>query len=239
MIPMERTTYSTDTRGIRREIAEYVYGYIVPQYAGFDAAHRESHAISVISRAMRLWETMPGSQSSEKTKLSITGDMVDREILFTAAACHDIGLAYGRERHHLESGRMIREDSKLKLWFDGCGIETIAQAAEDHRASGSHAPRSIYGMLVAEADRNIDAHEIIMRTIQYGLSNYPELNAEGHISRAVSHIREKYGRGGYLKLWIPWSDNAARLEELHRMTDDSQVLQSEVARIYSETVAAV
>lgn len=236
---MEVLLETIDTKGIRSEIAEYACRHIIPRYAGFDAAHRENHAISVISRAMRLWDTMPGTLSSEKTKLYVNGDTVDREILFTAAACHDIGLTYGRERHHLESGRMIREDNCLKQWFDGYGIETIAQAAEDHRASGRHTPRSIYGMLVAEADRNIDAHEIIMRTIQYGLSNYPELNAEGHISRAVSHISEKYGRGGYLKLWIPWSDNAARLEELQKMIDESSVLTSEVARIYSETASAV
>ncbi len=52
-------------------------------------------------------------------------------------------------------------------------IETVAQAAEDHRASSDHDPRSIYGRIVAEADRLIDPVTIIRRTIQYVLSHYP------------------------------------------------------------------
>ena len=117
-------------------------------------------------------------------------------MLFVAAACHDLGLANGRERHHIDSGAIIRSNLKLKEWFSEEQIETIAQAAEDHRASGKSAPRSIYGMLVAEADRVIEGETIIRRTIQFGLNNYPDLDREGHIKRAIGHLKEKYGRGG-------------------------------------------
>lgn len=86
-------------------------------------------------------------------------------------------------------------------------------------------------MLVAEADRVIDSETIIRRTIQFGFKNYPELDREGHIERAVSHLREKYGRGGYLKLWIPWSDNAARLAELQDLIADEAAVRSAVSRI--------
>lgn len=48
------------------------------------------------------------------------------------------------------------------------GFVSFAQAAEDHRASGRSEPRSIYGKLVAEADRVIDCETIIRRTIQFG-----------------------------------------------------------------------
>lgn len=36
----------------------------------------------------------------------------------------------------------------------------MKEAVEDHRASSSRQPRSIYGKIVAEADRDIDVHEI-------------------------------------------------------------------------------
>jgi uncharacterized protein len=91
-------------------------------------------------------------------------------------------------------------------------------------------------MLVAEADRVIEGETIIRRTIQFGLKNYPELDREGHIERAVSHLREKYGRGGYLKLWIPWSDNAARLAELQDIIADDASVRSAVSRIFESVL---
>lgn len=220
---------------IRESLEKYVFDEIVPQYAGFDPAHKEDHALTVIGQAMELLGRMPGWLSaSDETAGWET--VPDRELLFAAAACHDLGLVNGRERHHLDSGAIIRSDSRLREWFTEEQIETIAQAAEDHRASGKSAPRSIYGMLVAEADRVIDGETIIRRTIQYGLTNYPELDREGHLDRAVTHLREKYGRGGYLKLWIPWSDNAASLAALQETIADESAICRETARIYDSLV---
>ena len=157
---------------------------------------------------------------------------VDREILKMAAACHDLGLVNGRDRHHLDSGEIIRSDANLRRWFNSEEIETIAQAAEDHRASGTNEPRSIYGKLVAEADRLIDGETIIRRTIQFGFKHYPELGRDGHIARAIEHLKEKYGRGGYMKLWIPWSDNAARLAELQDIIADDEAVYAAVTEMY-------
>lgn len=209
-----------------KDLEKYIYEEIVPRYAEFDPAHREDHALTVIAQALKLLETMPEEAS----------EGIDSNILLAAAACHDLGLINGRDRHHLDSGEIIRGDSRLRQWFSEQEIETIAQAAEDHRASGKSAPRSIYGMLVAEADRVIDGETIIRRTIQFGLNNYPELDRQGHIERAVSHLHEKYGRGGYLKLWIPWSDNAARLAELQDLIEDEDGIRAEVIRIMETLV---
>lgn len=206
---------------VNPSLEKYLLEEIVPRYSGFDLAHREDHAMTVISQAMLLLDRMPSD-----------GTPVDRDMLMAAAACHDLGLVNGRDNHHLDSGKIIREDERLKEWFDTEQIETIAQAAEDHRASGKSAPRSIYGMLVAEADRVIDGETIIRRTIQFGQKHYPELDRDGHIERAVAHLREKYGRGGYLKLWIPWSDNAARLAELQDIIADDEAVHASVAAMY-------
>ena len=118
------------------------------------------------------------------------------------------------------SARIVRADQKLREWFTEEQISTIADAAEDHRASADHEPRTLYGRIVAEADRHIDPLNIIERTIQFGLDHYPELSREEHFGRMVAHLKEKYGRGGYLKLWFADSPNALRLEELRKMIDD-------------------
>lgn len=217
-----------------QEIDRYIYETIVPKYAGFDAAHREDHALTVISQAMKLLDDMGPWISSNEAAACEWQVPVDREVLKMAAACHDLGLVNGRDRHHLDSGEIIRADACLRQWFTAEEIETIAQAAEDHRASGTSAPRSIYGKIVAEADRVIDSQTIIRRTIQFGHKHYPDLEKDGHIERAVSHLKEKYGRGGYLKLWIPWSDNSVRLSALQDLIASDQELRTEVIRIYDQ-----
>ena len=150
---------------IRESLHNYIYQEVIPRYAAFDKAHREDHALTVIDRALSM-----GRQYD-----------IDEEMLLTAAACHDLGLAVDRKTHHLESGRIIREDKRLSEWFSSGQIETIAQAAEDHRASAKTPPRSIYGRLVAEADRLIVPETILRRTVQFGLSNYPEQIGRAHV----------------------------------------------------------
>ena len=212
-------------------MVNYIYNDITSRYADFDPAHREDHVLTVISQAMELLDRMPLWLSEHPEDAEEWDVPVDRNILLAAAACHDLGRVNGRENHHLDSGKIIRADRRLREWFDEDQIEIIAQAAEDHRASGKSAPRSIYGMLVAEADRVIDGETIIRRTIQFGMKHYPDLDKDGHIERAVAHLREKYGRGGYLKLWIPWSDNAARLSALQDIIASDDAIITEVRRV--------
>ena len=216
------------------DLLKYIYEDIVPEYASFDPAHREDHALTVIGQAMELLDRMPIWLKEHPEDAKVWDVPVDRNVLMAAAACHDLGLINGRDNHHLDSGKIIRTDERLREWFTPEQIETIAQAAEDHRASGKSAPRSIYGMLVAEADRVIEGDTIIRRTIQFGFKHYPDLDREGHMARAISHLREKYGRGGYLKLWIPWSDNAARLNELQDIIADDEAVRKAVLQQFEE-----
>lgn len=209
-------------KGIRKSLEDYIYSEIVPKYAAFDPAHREDHAEEVIENTVRLYNKAP-----EEIRSSL-----DIEILFTAAACHDLGRINGKERHHIDSGIIIRNDSRLKEWFDDEQIELIAQAAEDHRASNKEEPRSMYGKIVAEADRLIDTETIIRRTLLYGMSRYPEMDPNDQIDRALDHLYDKYGDDGYLRLWIPWSDNALRLFSLRCLLADHVKAREEIVRIY-------
>ena len=194
----------------RQEIKTYIEQEILPRYDHFDAAHQRNHAEEVIERSLALAEHYE----------------VDKDMVYVIAAYHDTGLCEGRDTHHLVSGRIIREDQKLRDWFSEEQIETMAQAAEDHRASSGHEPRSIYGKIVAEADRLISPQKVIRRTIQYGLDHYPELDKEGQYRRFRQHLLEKYSDTGYLRLWIPESDNAERLEELRKIIRDETALQA-------------
>ena len=203
-------------------LQQYIETRIIPQYAAFDKAHREDHARAVIERALAMAEQYPE---------------IDTDMLYTAAACHDLGLCVDRKTHHLESGRIIRADENLKQWFTPEQIEVIAQAAEDHRASAQTPPRSLYGCLVAEADRMIVPETIIRRTVQFGLSHYPELDKEGHWQRTLEHLHEKYAEGGYLHLLIPGSPNEAPLAKLREIIRDQNTLRSMFEDIYAQEKA--
>ena len=153
-------------------------------------------------------------------------------MVYAIAAYHDTGLSEGRDTHHLVSGRIIREDQRLREWFSETQIETMAQAAEDHRASSGHEPRSIYGKIVAEADRLISPEKVIRRTIQFGLDHYPELDKEGQYQRFRQHLLEKYSDTGYLRLWIPESDNALRLEDLRTIIRDESKMRESFEQLF-------
>lgn len=191
------------------ELQAYVEEHILPQYDHFDKAHRRDHAEMVIRQSIQLAEK----------------EGADINMAYAIAAYHDTGLCEGRDHHHEVSAQIIRSDRQLRQWFDEAQIEVMADAAEDHRASSKHPPRTIYGRIVAEADRFIDPVVIVQRTIQFGCDNYPELSIEEHFRRVIDHLHEKYGIGGYLQLWFPYSPNAQRLEKLRVMMDDEDAIR--------------
>lgn len=189
---------------------DYIQSEILSRYDHFDKAHQRDHVDKVIEESLFLAQFYP----------------VDKDMVYAIAAYHDTGLVAGRETHHLVSGRIIREDTALRQWFSEEQIETMAQAVEDHRASSDHEPRSIYGKIVAEADRDIEPLKIVRRTVQYGLSHYSELDKEGHWQRTLDHLHEKYAEGGYLKLFIPQSHNAEQLDQLRKLIKDEVKLRA-------------
>ncbi len=199
------------------EIRAFVEREIVPRYDAFDAGHSRDHVHTVMTQAMELATHYPE---------------VDRCILLVAAAYHDLGLVNGREHHHTDSARIVREDECLHQWFDDEEINLIADAAEDHRASSDHEPRTIYGRIVAEADRIIDGETIVRRALQYGMKHEPGLDREGQYRRLMEHMREKYDYGGYLKLWIPYGSNATRLEEFRKTLANETAFRELFDRVF-------
>lgn len=194
---------------VDESLKNYIETSILPLYDDFDAAHRRDHVEMVIEQSAAIAEELD----------------VDADMAYAVAAYHDTGLTVDRKTHHLVSGRIVREDAWLPDWFNAEQIETMAQACEDHRASSDHEPRSIYGKIVAEADRFIDPDTIILRTAQYGLANYPELDKVGHWQRTLDHLHEKYAEGGYLRLWFDNSPNAGRLQALRKIIKDEKLLR--------------
>lgn len=197
------------------QIEEYVQREILPLYEAFDAAHGPDHVHYVIERSLVLAEEYP----------------VDVNMVYVIAAYHDIGLCHGREHHHTVSREMLMKDQQLNQWFTPEQIEIMAQAVEDHRASNAHEPTTIYGKIVAEADRGIEYHMILRRMIQYSLKNFPDYTHEEHFERCYSHMKDKYGRGGYLKLWLDSGENRRNLDIMQIILEDREQVHADFTKM--------
>lgn len=200
------------------DLVEFVETQILPQYARFDRAHNMEHATRVIRRSLDLARWIGA----------------DLNMAYTIAAYHDLGLSGPRAIHHLTSGKILTQDARLKRWFNADQLKVMREAVEDHRASASRVPRSIYGKIVAEADRDLDPETVIRRTIQFGLSNYPEMNSEGHWQRFMQHMDEKYSTNGYIRLWIQGSDNERALNTLRSLIAQPLKMREVFTRIFKE-----
>jgi uncharacterized protein len=200
------------------DLVEFVETQILPRYAEFDKAHNLSHVTRVIRSSIALARKIGA----------------DLNMAYVIAAYHDLGLSGPRAIHHLTSGKILMQDARLKRWFTPEQIKIMKEAVEDHRASASHAPRSIYGKIVAEADRDLTPETVIRRTIQFGLSNYPEMDQEGHWKRFCQHMNEKYSVNGYIRLWIHGSENERNLNELRSLIVQPAALRKVFDRIFLE-----
>ena len=200
------------------KLCEHIRERIIPQYVNFDKAHRIDHVEKVIEESM---------------KLALHYE-VNSAMVYTIAAYHDLGLCEGREFHHIVSGKILFADETLWQWFTDDQMLQMKEAIEDHRASNKQAPRSIYGKIVAEADRIIDPEITLRRTVQYGLSHYPEMDKEHQYERFRKHLADKYAEGGYLKLWITQSDNAGRLAELRQLITNEERIRRVFDQLYEE-----
>ena len=202
------------------DLVEFIETKILPKYAEFDRAHNLEHVTRVIRRSIDLVKT--------------TG--ADINMVYTVAAYHDLGMSGPRAIHHLTGGKILAADNRLKKWFSPEQIKIMKEAIEDHRASASRAPRSLYGKIIAEADRDIDVEVVIRRTIQYGLSNYAGLDKEEHWNRFKEHLDSKYSVNGYIRLWLPKSPNEKNLNDLRNLIADPPRLRETFESIFAEEI---
>lgn len=188
----------------------YIEQSILPQYDAFDGGHKRDHAETVIMESLKLARAYDA----------------DETMAYVIAAYHDLGLKFDREHHHIHSGEILMADENLRKWFTEEQLLTMRDAVEDHRASGKNPPRTIYGAIVAEADRQIDPLTVIHRTMAYSLKLLPDGDFETLYQRSLDHLHEKYAEGGYLKLWLNSERNVQGLAQLRAIIRDEKKLRA-------------
>jgi uncharacterized protein len=201
---------------MEKSLLPYLYQQIIPIYRHFDQAHQMDHVETIIINSLEIAKDYD----------------VDKDMVYVIACFHDIGIKFGRNDHHLTGGLFLYNDEELKKYFTNEQRIIMKEAVEDHRASNDHEPRSIYGKIIAEADRDIDPDIVILRTVQFGIKHYPELDFEDHFKRAYAHIEEKYGPNGYLKLWLETKKNREGLTQIEELLKDENKMKTIILNHY-------
>lgn len=191
-------------------LQQYIEQSILPQYEAFDGGHQRDHADSVIRESIKLAREY----------------QADERMAYTIAAYHDLGLRIDREKHHIHSGEILMADETLRQWFTQEQLLTMRDAIEDHRASSKNPPRTIYGAIVAEADRQMVPETVIHRTMAYSAKLFPNGDFETLYQRSKEHLLEKYAEGGYMSLWLNSERNMQGLQALRDIIRDEQQLRA-------------
>ncbi len=198
------------------DLMSFIETSILPKYNAFGSSHGLGHVQRVIANSLILSRQLG----------------TDINMVYVVAAYHDLGMSGPRAIHHITGGKILVADQRLRKWFSEDQIQIMKEAVEDHRASASHEPRSIYGKIVAEADRDLQPEVVFTRAIEYGLEHYPELDKEQQWERFSSHMDEKYSSNGYIKLWIPNSPNEGYIKTVREVIADKTRLRATFEHIY-------
>jgi len=203
---------------INPEIKDYIEANIIVKYAQFDDAHNISHVTQGIKNSLEMAQEYP----------------VDFNMVYVIAAYHDLGLPLGRKEHNKHSAAILLADKKMLEWFSADEIKIMAEAVEDHRASNTYEPRSIYGKIIADADNDLGYDSVFKRCIQHSLANFPKYSHEEHFWRIVEHMKDKFGPDGYLTTWLNSERDKRGLQEIRDKLKDIEGMRADFNKLILE-----
>jgi len=182
-------------------IKEYIEKNIFPKYAKY-YSHGMIHINNVIKNTMFLADYYN----------------LDKDMCYVMASYHDIGLQINRENHEKESARLFLEDSKMKQFFNEEQLLIIKEAIEDHRGSKKESPRSIYGCVLSDSDRDFDIKLLAKRQLATSLKHYPEFKTfEEHFENCYEYICRRINNNGNFNLW---TNNPIMIERRNKFQED-------------------
>ncbi|MFU8793098.1 MAG: bis(5'-nucleosyl)-tetraphosphatase [Acholeplasmataceae bacterium] len=196
---------------INPQLKDYMTHDVISAYDQLDQAHQRDHVLKVIDEALTMAKHFD----------------VYYDMIYVIACYHDLGMLHGRDDHHITGGNMLKDDHHLKRWFSDEEIYIMAQAVKDHRASKLEPPQTIYGQIIAQADRDLDLNDILKRIVLYAKSNHPNISFTHFFPEGYKHLKEKYGKNGYMALLIKTDETIKKVAKLQALIEDE-------SRIYQQ-----
>lgn len=144
---------------------------------------------------------------------------LDKNMCYTMASYHDVGLNIDRENHEYESANILSNDLELRKYFDTSQIKIMKDAIEDHRGSRKDRPRNIYGEVLSDSDRDFDIDILAKRQLATSLKNYPDLKSfDEHFERCYKYILNRINTNGHFNLWtnsLYFMEQRAEFEKMY------------------------
>lgn len=206
---------------INDELKQYITQNILPVYSTFDDAHNEKHILEVTQRSLELYNEIKNEHD------------LDINMVYAIASYHDIGMKIAREKHPFYSSEILKKDENLRKWFNPSQIETMAEAVEDHSTSTGHIPRSIYGKIVSDSDKDTDIDVGLMRGWNYSVKNFPNLTYDERIDDLHKVIVKRFGDesiGGQslVKFYISSKRNKKFVEDMLFYANNKDALKTKM-----------
>ncbi|WP_025724601.1 HD domain-containing protein [Acholeplasma granularum] len=206
-----------------KSLIDYCVKSIIPNYSKLDKAHQIDHVYEVINKSFDIAKDYD----------------VKLDLVYIVAVYHDLGLLIDRKTHHIEGGKILFEDEFIKKHYSITERNIMKEAIEDHRASSKYEPRSIYGKIISEADRLIEPKTIIIRSFYYQMSMESNHEFDNLYPKVYAHLVEKYGKTGYLKLWLEVDSTLKTLNDFQEQIENSELIKAICLKIYNEHILRI
>lgn len=157
-----------DISKVNPQLKSYIEAHILPQYSKNEWGHQIGHIDYVIRRSFEFANQVNTANQANAANRAMRTDQTAKaqtknptqplnpNIIYTAAAYHDLGHHIDAAHHERVSAEILRKDENLKQFLSPDEIETIAEAIEDHRSHRDQPPRSIYGKIITSVSFNFN-----------------------------------------------------------------------------------
>ena len=196
-------------REVNPKLKEYIEEYIFPSYERNEEGHGIGHILYVIDRSFMFANRVEG---------------INLDMVYTIAAYHDIGHYIDAKNHEKISGEMLLQDPNLKEFFSEEEIKTMSDAVYDHRSSLKGKRRTVYGEIVAAADKNVLVIQPLNRTYTYRVEHDPNATLDEIIEESRLHVLDKFGHKGYATndRYFEDLDYQKFLEDVTKLAEDKE-----------------
>lgn len=204
-------------KNVNPELKKYIEENIFPEYDKNEPGHGVVHIKYVIERSLKFAESLD----------------VDVDMVYTVAAFHDIGHHIDYKNHEKVSAEILKDDQKLREFFSEEQIATMADAVYDHRSSMEGIPRTIYGKIVSQADRDTNLEMPFKRTYAYRKEHHIGDTLDEIIEESRQHLLEKFGPDGPAREKVFFDDPALEkfFTDITKIASDEKRFREEYIRI--------
>lgn len=203
---------------INNKLIKFMEEKIFPIYDTFDKGHNLDHIFAVIERAINIYK-------------SLDNEKIDINLVYAAAALHDIGVQVERKNHAIHSSEFVMSCQELREFFNEEEITIIANACEDHSTSKGIVPRTIYGKIVCDADKDNNVDISLLRAYEFTKKYFPDFTEEQCLDNVYEQLYLKFGPEGKVKFYVGAPEQSDFLKTMQALALDKNLFKSKMKEI--------